>query len=122
METIIAIGVVLLIFAFLSFLVFYINTSKNEIKDSSFAENTCQRISGAISEAYILGPGAEFSINSGYDSAFDSGNSIFMKWKDKEVFCRSSVMFTNSTSSTFSLGKGIILIQNINNAVVVTGG
>lgn len=121
METIIAVGVVLLIFVFLSFLVYYINSGKNDARERSFAENSCQRISGAISDVYILGPGAEFDLDISYNATFESGNLIYIESGEKETFCRSSVLFTDGANNTFSLKQGTIHIRNIDGAVVIKG-
>lgn len=122
MEMVSAIGLALFIFVFISFFAYKINSDKMITEDMYGREGLCLKISCIISELYIIGPGAEFSMEFDHDVKFESADSIFVKPSsddEGEVFCRSPVMFTSINGTSFTIHKGHASLKNIQGQVVI---
>lgn len=122
LETLSAVGMILIIFMFMSFFAYRINSDKFSAEERSLTENQCLRISNIISGIYLSNPGAEFNITLEYNTTFESGTGIFVKSENKESFCLNKIAFTNSTDNMFKFAKKTnTSFRNVDGAVLIRG-
>lgn len=114
-----AVGIVLLVFIFMCFFAYRINSDRFSAEERSMTENQCLRLSNIISEIYLASPGAEFNITLDCNTTFESEKGMAVKSENMESFCHSSIPFTNGTEERFMLEKGNISLRNVNGNIMI---
>ncbi|MFO8016011.1 MAG: hypothetical protein R6U32_02820 [Candidatus Woesearchaeota archaeon] len=119
-EMMAVIGIVLIIFLFMSLFAYRINLTRHESAGTAGAEDECMLISAALTELQVLGSGAEFSRQISHNLSFSEG-VVSAESGDAKAVCSMPVRITNMTNESFMISGSGLLARNMNGKVVASG-
>ncbi|PIN86407.1 hypothetical protein COV19_04975 [Candidatus Woesearchaeota archaeon CG10_big_fil_rev_8_21_14_0_10_44_13] len=119
MEVVAAVGIITIIFIFMSFFAYDINRDRQSAEENSNLQSLCLKISGIVSQLYLSSPGTEVVLKLDNEMTVSSGRTISIISENIGSSCVSKTILTNGTSNSFRIGKGNSMFRNVDGAVVV---
>ena len=120
-ETMVGLGIVMLIFTLLIFFSYERKGDIADTKDAMDARKECMGLANLITETFVAGDGSRVIKKFPYNATIQSSaQNIMVENEGQEWYCSVPVAnMTDGTSSVFNVTMGFVRVRNQNGIMVI---